>query len=132
MVPVCSNIPKTKKSSGGAYVQEPRYKDLVELQTRFEAIMESTGLDTNIAMDLKNSEMAVRDLNTLVRFFCLLVDRFSDIHVSVLDAHLQVKLSDIVSKDLLASSLDDFVSSAKDASRHLSKLDAGVGGAVDS
>jgi hypothetical protein len=88
MVPVCSNIPKTKRSSGGAYVQEPRYKDLVELQTRFEAIMESTGLDTNLAMDLKNSEMAVRDLNTLVRFFCLLAGHFSDVHVSVLGAPL--------------------------------------------
>ncbi|PVG01093.1 hypothetical protein CPB86DRAFT_781993 [Serendipita vermifera] len=112
MVPICSRIPSTRNSSGGraggTYVQEPRYMDLVELQTRFEAIMESTGMDTNLAMDLKNSEMAVRDLNTLV------------------------KLSDIVSKDLLASSLDEFVSSAKEASRHLSKLDAGVGGAVDS
>jgi hypothetical protein len=121
MMPVCTNIRKQS-----VYVQEPRYPDLVNLQTRFEAVMESTGYGINLALDMKNSEMAVRDLNTLVGGI-----RHRWIQI-VLTEHIQVKLSDLVSKDLLASSLDDFVSSAKDASRHLSKLDSGVGGAVDS
>lgn len=61
MMPVCSNIRKQS-----VYVQEPRYPDLVNLQTRFESVMESTGYGINLALDMKNSEMAVRDLNTLV------------------------------------------------------------------
>ena len=75
-------------------------------------------------MDMKNSEMAVRDLNTLV----------SSLQSSRTTSHrkTQVKVSDLASKDLLASSLDRFIASAKDASRHLTRLDSGVGGAVDS
>jgi hypothetical protein len=61
MVPICSKLPKSSTP-----IQEPRYPDLVELQTRFESVMESAGLGTNLALDLKNSEMAVRDLNTMV------------------------------------------------------------------
>jgi hypothetical protein len=61
MMPVCSNIRKQS-----VYVQEPRYPDLVNLQTRFESVMESTGYGINLALDMKSSEMAVRDLNTLV------------------------------------------------------------------
>lgn len=61
MMPVCANLQKSQ-----AYVQEPRYPDLVNLQTRFESVMESTGYGINLALDMKNSEMAVRDLNTLV------------------------------------------------------------------
>ncbi|KIM20437.1 hypothetical protein M408DRAFT_135758 [Serendipita vermifera MAFF 305830] len=70
--------------------------------------MESAGMGINLALNMKKMEIAIRDLNTLV------------------------KLSDLVSKDLLSSSLDAFVISAKDASRHLSRLESGVGGAVDS
>ncbi|CAG7852055.1 SubName: Full=Uncharacterized protein {ECO:0000313/EMBL:CCA74701.1} [Serendipita indica DSM 11827] len=106
MVPACRHLSQSTTTQTRA--PEPRYPDLVALQTRFETVMESAGLGTNLAMDMKNSEMAVRDLNTLV------------------------KLSDLVSKDLLASSLDKFIVSAKDASRHLTRLDSGVGGAVDS
>lgn len=87
--------------------------------------MESAGMGTNLALDLKNSEMAVRDLNTLV----------SATPRSYFNASLnsqQVKLSDLVSKDLLAKSLEDFVGSARDATRHLTRLESGVGGAVDS
>lgn len=87
--------------------------------------MESAGLGTNLAMDLKNSEMAVRDLNTMVGSIPVPTLRITL-------THRQVKLSDLVSKDLLARSLDDFVGSAREASRHLSRLESGVGGAVDS
>ena len=120
MIPLCSRLPKSTKP-----IQEPRYSDLVTLQTRFESVMESAGLGTNLALDLKNSEMAVRDLNTLVSTFFY---SFQDLHLN----SQQVKLSDLVAKDLLASSLEDFVSSARDASRLLSRLESGVGGAVDS
>ncbi|KAG8810348.1 hypothetical protein FRC19_004603 [Serendipita sp. 401] len=110
MVPICSTIysPSSSPAPPKPGLQVPRYPELVNLQTRFESVMEDVGMGLRLSMDIKSSEMAVRDLNTLV------------------------KLSDLVSKDLLAASLDDFVNSAKDAGRHLTRLDAGVGGAVDS
>jgi len=48
--------------------QQPRYPELIDLQTRFEEIMESSATSANLALDMKQSEVAVRDLNTLVRF----------------------------------------------------------------
>jgi len=47
---------------------QPRYPELIDLQTRFEGIMESSATSANLALDMKQSEVAVRDLNTLVRF----------------------------------------------------------------
>jgi hypothetical protein len=120
MVPMCSKLPKPRTP-----IQEPQYLDLVELQMRFESVMESAGLGTNLAMDMKKSEMAVRDLNTLV----------SSLSVIILTIKLtspQVKLSNLVSKDQLAMSLDAFVASAREASQQLSRLDSRVRGAVDS
>ena len=49
--------------------QLPRYPELIDLQTRFEEIMESSATSANLALDMKQSEVAVRDLNTLVRFW---------------------------------------------------------------
>ncbi|KIM28644.1 hypothetical protein M408DRAFT_137678 [Serendipita vermifera MAFF 305830] len=105
MVSLCDN---GKSPTHSKSIQEPRFQDLVSIQTGFESIMESAGMGINLALNMKKMEIAIRDLNTLV------------------------KLSDLVSKDLLSSSLDAFVISAKDASRHLSRLESGVGGAVDS
>jgi hypothetical protein len=48
--------------------QQPRYPELIDLQTRFEEIMESSATSANLALDMKQSEVAVRDLNVLVRF----------------------------------------------------------------
>jgi hypothetical protein len=62
MVPVCQRIQLQQTK-----VQEPRYPELVDLQTRFENVMDSVALGSNLALDMKNSEIAVRDLNTLVR-----------------------------------------------------------------
>lgn len=72
MMSLCTNI-----SPAPVYVQEPRYPDLVNLQTRFESLMESTGYGINLALDMKNSEMAVRDLNTMVRtYLCFYSDAY--------------------------------------------------------
>jgi hypothetical protein len=49
--------------------QQPRYPELIDLQTRFEEIMESSATSANLALDMKQSEVAVRDLNTLVWFW---------------------------------------------------------------
>ena len=47
---------------------EPDYKSLMDLQERFEKAMEnSLGGSGIVAIDLKNLEIAIRDLNSLVR-----------------------------------------------------------------
>lgn len=51
--------------------QQPRYPELIDLQTRFEEIMESSATSANLALDMKQSEVAVRDLNTLVQSWFL-------------------------------------------------------------
>ena len=86
--------------------------------------MESSATSANLALDMKQSEVAVRDLNTLVRFWFPPFAR-RDLTLS------QVKWSSLPSKEALSSSLDEFVSSAKEAGRKLAKLGSGVGGAVD-
>jgi hypothetical protein len=53
--------------------RQPRYPELIDLQTRFEEIMESSANSANLALDMKQSEVAVRDLNTLVRFWFLML-----------------------------------------------------------
>ena len=104
--------------------RQPRYPELIDLQTRFEDIMESSATSANLALDMKQSEVAVRDLNTLVRFWFP--------HVTLLNlTYFQVKVSSLPSKEILSSSLDEFVSSAKETGRKLAKLGSGVGGAVD-
>lgn len=86
--------------------------------------MESSATSANLALDMKQSEVAVRDLNSLVRF------RFPHVIRPSL-TYFQVKVSSLPSKEVLSSSLDEFVSSAKEAGRKLAKLGSGVGGAVD-
>lgn len=69
LLPLCSvpligsNIPFCELPSE----QQPRYPELIDLQTRFEEIMESSATSANLALDMKQSEVAVRDLNALVR-----------------------------------------------------------------
>ncbi|KIM20438.1 hypothetical protein M408DRAFT_333980 [Serendipita vermifera MAFF 305830] len=57
---------------------------------------------------MKKSEIAIRDLNGVVR------------------------VSNLPSRDQLARAIDDFGASAKEATRYLSRLGSGVGDAVDS
>ena len=63
-MPLLSLVPLCHEPSSG--IHEPRYQELIALQTNFESIMESAGSGTNLALNMKKSEMAVRDLNTLV------------------------------------------------------------------
>jgi hypothetical protein len=104
--------------------QQFLYPELIDLQTRFEQVMESSATSAYLALDMKQSEVAIRDLHSLVRITFTRVARPSL-------THSQVKVSDLPSKDILSSSLGDFVSSAKETGRKLSKLSSTVGGAVD-
>ncbi|KAI5781805.1 hypothetical protein EDC01DRAFT_619263 [Geopyxis carbonaria] len=83
------------------------FPKFIELQTSFEGVLESSAGGSVMAQDLKNSEVAVRDLNTLV------------------------KHSKLASKDILSKRLDGFVAGAKEASYSLLKFSSGVRGVVD-
>lgn len=85
----------------------PDFPKLASLQSRLEDVMDDSSSSSIVAVDIKNSEMAVRDLTTLV------------------------KLSSLVAKDSLVDHLNEFVVDAKTAGRNLQKFGGRVGGAVD-
>ncbi|CAE7210537.1 unnamed protein product [Rhizoctonia solani] len=85
----------------------PDFPKLASLQSRLEDVMDDSASSSIVAVDIKNSEMAVRDLTTLV------------------------KLSSLVAKDSLVDRLNEFVVDAKAAGRNLQRFGGRVGGAVD-
>ncbi|TFK74141.1 hypothetical protein BDN72DRAFT_760401 [Pluteus cervinus] len=86
----------------------PNYPKLVDVQSRtFEKLLHDSSDYTGLSTEIKRAEMATTDLITLVRG------------------------SRLVSKEMLAEVLDEFVSDAKKTGRSLQKLHAKVGGAVD-
>lgn len=84
----------------------PDYPQLVHLQTKFEGILESSAGGA-LALDLQYSEMAVRDLGTMV------------------------KNSDLLDKEILGEKLEEFVYSAREAGVELLTLGSRVGSVVD-
>jgi len=111
IIPIC-NLPiislalpfcPTVSSWSGA---TPDYPKLLQLQSGFEDLLESSS-GTALALDIKKSEIAIRDLSTLV------------------------KTSDLVCKEALAGKLEEFVGEARDVGRGLQRLGSRVGGAVD-
>jgi len=60
------NVKHTRKktSKKGA---KPDFPHLIELQTNFEKVLESSFGGSTLALDMKQSEVAIRDLSTLVR-----------------------------------------------------------------
>ncbi|KAH9923337.1 uncharacterized protein B0H18DRAFT_864068, partial [Fomitopsis serialis] len=80
---------------------------VVELHSHFEAIMDANRYTNGISLKLKQSEVATRDLVTLVR------------------------ASDLRSRDILAEALMELVKDAKKAGEGLYRLSAKIDGAVD-
>ncbi|KAK6338794.1 hypothetical protein TWF696_009604 [Orbilia brochopaga] len=86
----------------------PDYKRLMELQFSFEKILEDSVGGSRLAYDMKTSEMAVRDLTTLVR------------------------VSGLACRDQLSIHLEQFGDTARVASRSLSRFSSRVMGTIDS
>ncbi|KAG9125344.1 hypothetical protein FRC07_008009 [Ceratobasidium sp. 392] len=85
----------------------PDFRKLVTLQSHLQGAMEKSTSTLAVAIDLKHSEIAVRDLTTLV------------------------KVSSLVSKDGLSSRLEKFVENARTTGRSLQRFGGHVGRAVD-
>lgn len=64
--PFCDYIP-SKARNGGRNHGNSDFPELINLQSNFESILENSVGGSHMALDLKNSEVAVRDLSTLVR-----------------------------------------------------------------
>ena len=84
------------------------YPHLVDVESKtFEQLMDGVVGGSALSLEVKQAEMATADLAALVR------------------------ISDLKAKDTLASSLLDFIDSAKKTGRGLQRLSSKVGGAVD-
>ncbi|CCO37205.1 hypothetical protein BN14_11359 [Rhizoctonia solani AG-1 IB] len=94
-------------SSRGNLIINPDFAALADLQSSLERVTEHTAKSSKIAVDIKDSEMALRDLTSLV------------------------KLCPIASKDVLTEELIKVVHTAKHTSGSLQKLGTRVWAAVD-
>ncbi|KAK6340249.1 hypothetical protein TWF730_002013 [Orbilia blumenaviensis] len=112
-VPFCSGLgvdtgrPRAPRYHKGEQ-SPPDYKRLMELQFSFEKILEDSVGGSRLAYDMKNSEMAVRDLTILVR------------------------VSGLACREQLSIHLEEFGDNARIASRSLSKFSSRVMGTIDS
>ncbi|KAI5813080.1 hypothetical protein BZA77DRAFT_252017 [Pyronema omphalodes] len=93
-------------SDGGPRASR-EFPKLIDLQTHFEGVLENSAGSSVMALVLKESEIAVRDLTNLV------------------------KHSKLVSKDDLTARLEEFVQASKSTSRQLSRFSSRAAGVVD-
>ncbi|KAF6743778.1 hypothetical protein DFP72DRAFT_827157 [Ephemerocybe angulata] len=118
--PIC-HIPGMSSISGCRWAmkdvkhQEDRtiawadYPGLVEVQSKtFEQMIDESIETSSLSLDIKKTEVATADLVALIR------------------------LSDLASRDSLATILGDLIMDAKSAGRSLHRLDAKMNGALDS
>ncbi|KZT02957.1 uncharacterized protein LAESUDRAFT_660682 [Laetiporus sulphureus 93-53] len=85
------------------------FTQLAEIQgATFEQLLDESVIGSGLSFEIKKAEMATSDLVTLVHH------------------------SDLVSRELLAKSLGDFVDNVRKTGRGLHKLSSKIGGAVDS
>lgn len=85
----------------------PHFPGLMELQGQFGSVLEESGGAGVMALDLKNSEMAIRDLNTLI------------------------KASSLTCREDLSNRLEEFITEAKGTSKALTRFSSRVNGVVD-
>ncbi|CAE6469481.1 hypothetical protein ACGC1H_003569 [Rhizoctonia solani] len=85
----------------------PDFVSLIQLQSRLGQVMDDTAHSSKVAVDIKDSEMSLRDLRTLVTH------------------------SALSNKDVLGRDLKRFVQDAKATSENLQKFGSRVWGAVD-
>ncbi|KAI5780211.1 hypothetical protein DFH27DRAFT_488819 [Peziza echinospora] len=88
-------------------LRRPDFPRLIDLQTKFMGVIETAEASSIMGIELKNAELSIRDLGSLV------------------------SLSDLKCKDLLNDEIGRFVRDSKILTNLLRRLEAGVGGVVD-
>ncbi|KDQ19134.1 hypothetical protein BOTBODRAFT_171079 [Botryobasidium botryosum FD-172 SS1] len=106
-LPFCPAVAKWDDDSRNALNALPDFREFLQLQTGLEGLLEASSA-ASLALELKKSELAIRDLIT------------------------PVNLSDLKCKDTLVPELARFVVDAQDVGLSLQQLGAQVGGTVDS
>ena len=111
-VPVVSPFcPASRLTASPSSVPPPQWADfprLLNLESgTFEVLLDETVKGPGLALEMKQTEVALKDLATLVR------------------------ISDLESREVLADSLSEFVKDARKVGRDLIRFNSRVGGAVD-
>lgn len=103
-LPFCPTLVPKDGSS-----REPvEFEGLMDVQDRFEEVLEKAAQGVSLPMEMKRSEASVRDLRTMVRY------------------------SELQSKEELLLEFDGFIDAARIASNDLQRFNTHVGSAVDS
>lgn len=104
-LPFCPHGPNIPHTGDKAPVE---FDGLMDVQERFEEVLEKSANGVSLPMEMKRSEASIRDLRTLVRY------------------------SSLQGKDELVLEFDGFIDTARSASNELQKFNSHVGSAVDS
>ncbi|KAI7777682.1 hypothetical protein LA080_003175 [Diaporthe eres] len=104
-LPFCPHGPNIPHTGDKAPVE---FDGLMDVQERFEEVLEKSANGVSLPMEMKRSEASIRDLRTLVRY------------------------STLQGKDELVLEFDGFIDTARSASNELQKFNSHVGSAVDS
>lgn len=83
-VPFCDYVPNKARNDRGKGGKGD-FPELINLQSNFGSILENSVGSSHMALDLKNSEVAVRDLSTLVRVSELLCRLAHESHLCLID-----------------------------------------------
>ncbi|KAI1314108.1 hypothetical protein F5Y03DRAFT_336171 [Xylaria venustula] len=106
-LPFCSNDPLAPGSKGKAK-QPVAFDELMNVQSRFEKVLEDSAQGVSLPMDMKKAEASVRDLRTLVKY------------------------SDLPSREELVYEFDGYIDTASRIVDDLQSFNTHVGSAVDS
>ncbi|KAJ4366432.1 hypothetical protein N0V83_008068 [Neocucurbitaria cava] len=99
IIPSCATTPYES--------QQANFEELINVQTRFEDILDASKDTSTLPSTIKNSELAIRDLRTLVKY------------------------SKLPSRHELENEFEYFVQTAAEASQDLSRYNSRIGAAMD-
>lgn len=105
--PFCDYIPNKARDDRGNG-RKGDFPELINLQSNFGSILENSVGSSHMALDLKNSEVAVRDLSTLVRVSELLCRLAHESHVITLRLIDKLTPSPLVGKSSLLASTTSY------------------------
>lgn len=105
-LPFCPDFPPIPGTDGKGPVE---FDELMNVQSEFEKVLETSASGVSLPMEMKRSEAAVRDLRTIIKFE-----------------------KDLPARDELLYEFDGYIDSMRDTSNDLLSFNTHVGSAVDS
>ncbi|KAI1855640.1 hypothetical protein JX266_000505 [Neoarthrinium moseri] len=105
-LPFCPDLPPVPGKNGSRPVE---FDELMNVQSDFEKVLESSASGVSLPMEMKRSEAAVRDLRTVIKF-----------------------AKDLPAREELLYEFDGYINSMRDISNDLLTFNTHVGSAVDS